>query len=319
MRQSDVKGYPGVKFQAMNTQIAAIGKTETQLAYWQRPIVQQFASLEQSASRFLADSELTRLNDHPIGQPFKATIPFFRLLQYAWELAVLTDFRFQPFVGSALRDIGYDRSFELLSRHITHTEPVRMNHLPVIDSGMLEFNEQNWTIRKHSPLALDLGGIGKGWAVDQAASLMRDTFQIQSGLVDAGGDIQTWSDHDPWCIGIQHPEDENEEILQIWVNNAGIATSNVLFRSWERDGYRYHHIIDGHSFKSAQSDIIQATVIAPTTAEADAAAKVLCMLPSHQVYDWMMAHFPKLAYIFVKKSGELVMNRQLGLYVERVV
>lgn len=108
-------------------------------------------------------------------------------------------------------------------------------------------------------------------------------------------------------------------MIQLWVKTAGIATSNVLFRRWERKGQHYHHIIDGHSLTCARSDIVQATVVAPTTAEADAAAKVICTLASHQVQEWMMSHLPNLAYIIVKNTGELKMSQQLGLYVEKVV
>lgn len=277
--------YLGVEFQAMNTQIAAIGRTYTPLTYWQRAIIQQFVSLEKSASRFLKDSELSQLNCQPLGTPLKVTLSFFHLLRYAWKLAIQTNFKFQPFVGSALQQNGYDRSFELLNRplrasseHVILYEdiPRAPDDLPTVPNDLsiaannpsaLEFDEESRTVRKNCSLDLDLGGVGKGWTVDRAVSIMRDTFHLTAGMVDAGGDLQVWSDGAPWCIGIQDPENEEKEVLQLWVKNAGIATSNMLFRRWEREGQHYHHIIDGHSLTCAHSDIVQVTVVAPTIAD----------------------------------------------------
>lgn len=217
-----VKGiYSGVEFQAMNTRIAAIGKTDTPLAYWQRTIIQQFVSLEKYASRFQKDSELTQLNRQPLGTPLKVTMPFFLLLRYAWSLAIRTNYKFQPFVGTALRQSGYDRSFELLDRVVhASSEHIHCGVIPPVsdvlpiaanDPYALEFHEESRTIRKNCPLDLDLGGVGKGWTVDRAASIMRDTFHISAGMVDAGGDLQVWSDGAPWCIGIQDPENEERK------------------------------------------------------------------------------------------------------------
>lgn len=310
--------YPGVEFRAMNSLIAAIGKTDTPLPYWQRPVVQWFAEMEKKASRFLPDSDLSRLNRTPAGQPMAMSQSVFRLLRNAWDYAARTDYMFQPFFGGNLQKLGYDRSFELLHTSLPSSEHPGII-MPVAASDALTFNEDGFMVTRHLTSQLDLGGIGKGWSTDRAASLMRREFGVSAGMVDAGGDLYVWSDEDPWCIGIQNPYNEEEELLQLWVMEAGIATSNVLHRRWMQGERIRHHILDGRTGLPAESDVVQATVLASETSEAEVASKVICMLGSEAAPAWMAAHFPQFGYVFVKNSGEMTLNRKLYDYAVKVV
>ncbi len=310
--------YPGVEFRAMNTQMCAVGRTETPLAYWQRPVIQWFNEIERKASRFLPDSELSRLNQALPGQYMEVSPSLYSLLQKAWEYAVKTGYRFQPFIAESLRRLGYDRSFE----HLQDTQlPVEglAAFYPVTDPDALAFSEAGWKVARHTDAELDLGGIGKGWTVDRASAMMRREFAISEGMVDGGGDLFVWSDAEPWYIGIQHPQEEQEELLQLWVREAAIATSNVLHRSWLQGGVPRHHILDGRTGLPAQSDVVQATVLGTETGEAEIASKILCMLESDQIPDWMETHFPRLGYVVVKRDGEMLLNRKLYDYAEKVV
>jgi thiamine biosynthesis lipoprotein len=186
------------------------------------------------------------------------------------------------------------------------------------DANALEFDERASAIVKRTSALLDLGGIGKGWAADRAAFLMRRTFSISAGMIDAGGDIRVWSDGDPWCIGVQNPFDEEEEIVHLWVQDAAVATSNVLHRRWSNGGRLRHHILDGRTGLPTETDIVQATVLGTATSEAEVAAKAICMLGSEQAAVWMADRFPRLGFLFVNHSGELFMNAKLQDYTVRI-
>ncbi|MEB3102193.1 FAD:protein FMN transferase [Ferviditalea candida] len=323
MKQS-AKGerYPGIEFRAMNSLMAVIGRTDTPLPYWQRPVIRWFEEVEQKASRFRPDSDLSRLNRWAPGEPCQVSPTLYRLLRKAWQLAVDTDYLFQPFVGSALKRLGYDRSFEEVlgagSSPGANFVGEGSFH-PIMEEDALQFDETAFTVTRRSEAELDLGGVGKGWSADGAASFMRREFGITSGLVDAGGDLRVWSDEDPWCIGIEHPEDEETEILQLWINDAGVATSNVLHRRWKQGGLIRHHILDGRTGLPAQSDVIQATVLAPRTCEAEVAAKIICMLGADEAVSWMETHFPHHGYVMVKTTGDMIMNQKLYDYAIKVV
>jgi FAD:protein FMN transferase len=313
---------PGIEFRAMNTLMAVIARTDSPHTYWQRPIIRMFAEVERTASRFIRDSELSRLNRTAPNQPVLVSSTLFQLLKTAWRYAVKTDYLFQPLIGSYIKHVGYDRSFELLehsspSLACAETEPYIVNE-SIRKPNALEFDSSNRTVTRHTDFELDLGGIGKGWSADRAVRLLRGGFETPSGLVDAGGDIFVWSDGDPWCIGIQHPEDEEAEVMQLWIKEAGIATSNVLHRRWSQNGQLRHHILDGRTGKPAQSDVVQATVLTHTASEAEVVAKILCMLGSRNAFSWVDKYFPQAAFVLITDSGNII-ERSLSDYAIKVV
>ncbi|MEX2459728.1 MAG: FAD:protein FMN transferase [Paenibacillaceae bacterium] len=310
----------------MNTAITAIGYSDEPLPYWQRPVTGLFADVERTASRFLVNSGLSRLNRALRDQPVSVPPLLMELLQRAWEMAGATDYLFQPFIGTLMKRLGYDCSFEQLDKELawigsTDAEiyPNSEKHRMVTDAAALSFDRPSYTVTRRITEELDLGGIGKGWTVGRAAALMRDQFHVTSGLVDAGGDIAVWSDEEPWCIGIQDPEDEEKEVLQLWVKEAGIATSNVLHRRWKQSGREFHHIVDVRTGLPAESDVIQATVLAPKTDEAEVTAKILCMLGSEDGASWIASRFPQHGYIMMKTNGEMMLNRKVKDYALKVV
>lgn len=128
-----------------------------------------------------------------------------------------------------------------------------------------------------------------------------------------------WSNRQPWFIGVQDPWDEQAEIVQLWLHHAGIATSNVLHRRWKQGDKSNHHILHGHTGEPAESDVVQATVLAPSATEAEVVAKVLCMLGSEKGAAWINDYDPHLGYMIVKQTGEITLNRAVYQYAVKVV
>ncbi|MBD3676579.1 MAG: FAD:protein FMN transferase [Planctomycetaceae bacterium] len=129
-------------------------------------------------------------------------------------------------------------------------------------------------------MRLDLGGIAKGYAADEAMRVLRE-HGIESALIDASGDLLL-SDPPPgessWTIGIaalKSPEGEPTEYLK--VANLAVATSGDAYRYVEIDGTRYSHIVDPQTGKglTTQSSV---TVVAPTATLADAWASAVSVL-----------------------------------------
>ena len=95
---------------------------------------------------------------------------------------------------------------------------------------------------------IDLGGIGKGHAVDQGIRILQSRG-IAHALVTAGGDSRIIGDRfgKPWVVGIRHPDRKDEVIARIPLEDAAISTSGDYERYFDEDGVRYHHIIDPHT------------------------------------------------------------------------
>jgi thiamine biosynthesis lipoprotein len=163
---------------------------------------------------------------------------------------------------------------------------------------------------------LDLSGIAKGWAADQAA---RRLALLGPSLVDAGGDIAVCGPRlsgEPWPVAIPDPFNPTENIDLLLLEQGGVATSGRDRRRWLKDGWWRHHIIDPRTGLPAQTEVLTATVLAPNAQTAEMAAKTALILGSWQGIAWLDAR-PELAGLLVLEDGERVHSRQWMNYIWR--
>ncbi len=131
------------------------------------------------------------------------------------------------------------------------------------DSRLISFS--------HPGTRIDLGGIGKGFAVDKAVDALK-RHEITSALVNLGGDIYALGhppDADAWKIGIQHPRDRDTLLGYLELKDKGVATSRDYGRFVTINGKRYSHILDPRTGMPVEK-VVSVTVIADTAMEADA-------------------------------------------------
>jgi len=131
-------------------------------------------------------------------------------------------------------------------------------------------------LRRSPGTSLDLGGIAKGFAVDQAARVLRE-HGIHRGLVNVGGDLAALGDGPggrPWRIGIRDPRDPGGILESMEVVDGAVATSGDYLRFFTHGGKRYHHILDPRTGAPAEAGLRTVTVLADDVATADAAATV---------------------------------------------
>ncbi|MDO4587230.1 MAG: FAD:protein FMN transferase [Planctomycetia bacterium] len=143
----------------------------------------------------------------------------------------------------------------------------------------------NWTISDNQVRILkkgvrfDLGGIAKGFALDEALKVLED-LGINSVLVDAGGDVRVGNsppDKEGWTIGIASLDDDAKPAFYISLKNAAVATSGDTFQFFEIDSVRYSHIIDPRSGEPLTGHSV-ISVIAPNAITADALASAMNVL-----------------------------------------
>jgi len=121
--------------------------------------------------------------------------------------------------------------------------------------------------------SIDLGGIAKGYAGDEAIRLYKE-YGITSAYINLGGNVVVLGkkpDGSPWRIGIQNPRSSNGKYIGIVeVADKTVVTSGDYERFFEKDGVRYHHIIDPKTGYPSNSDLISSTIIADLSVDADA-------------------------------------------------
>jgi thiamine biosynthesis lipoprotein len=103
------------------------------------------------------------------------------------------------------------------------------------------------------------------------------------------------------------------EILRL--SKGGVATSGRDYHHWVRNGRPMHHIIDPRTGLPATTDVVAATVVAPTVVEAEVGAKVAFILGSEAGLAWLEAH-PPYAALLVTEDGQVLRSRRLQVMLE---
>lgn len=219
-------------------------------------VEEEFERLEAMLSRFRTDSELSQLNRE---SRILAPPDLERVLELALEARERTGGRFDPTVLDALSQAGYDRSFEQIA-----PEADGNGSGGARCGGGVTIDHETGSIELEPGFHLDLGGIGKGYAVDRAIEILGVAGPC---LVNAGGDLAVRGE-EPWPVGI-----EDGPTLEL--SRGAIATSGRDRRHWRRDGEERHHLIDPATSRPAETDLLRVTVVASAAVEADVLAKTL--------------------------------------------
>ena len=254
-------------FRAMNTDVAVIvpGGDEPSVT---DAVARIFADAERRFSRFRDDSELTQLNR--AREPMVVSAELFDALVAARGYVELTGGIFDPAIGGALVALGYDRSFApgVLDRD---TEVAVPRSGRFIDLGLDAARRE---VTRPLELRIDLGGMIKGRTVDEAGALLP-----RNGAIDAGGDaVLRGGPPDGWPVRIEDPRDPMRTIATLRVRDAAVATSTANRRHWRVARSVRHHLVDPRTQRSAETDLLQVTVVAPTAELADVLAKTVFVL-----------------------------------------
>lgn len=275
-----------IDFAAMGCALAAITDSDSPAAISALSSVPDwFEEWECILSRFRDDSELSALNRFA-GYWFTPSDVLWEVLNAALSGAAFSADLVTPTVLPQLLAVGYDRPFKHLGTEAsTTTTAVSVLELPAPAPAPswrdIEIDIVSRAIRLPAGMALDLGGVAKGWAADQAACRMAE-MNIGSVMIDAGGDIAlrgVRADGAPWPVGVADPRapasPEPMRLDVLMLNNCGVATSGTDYRRWQHNGMARHHIIDPLTGLPAETDVLSATVVADNAALAEIAAKTV--------------------------------------------
>ena len=172
--------------------------------------------------------------------------------------------------------------------------------------SLLDVRIDGRTITSHNTaVQLDFGGIGKGFAVDEAIDILRRNGVV-SAIVNAGGDLRVLNGDgdDPYRIGIRHPARRDQVLGGILaMDGEAVFTSGNSARYREDAGERWPHIIDPRDGRPV-SDVASVTVIADQGALADAAATSL-MVAGLDEWPDVAAAMGLTRVLVVDESGRL--------------
>lgn len=307
------------RFRAMGSQIDLwlehAEASEAQAALRQAQAL--FDAAERRMTRFDPESELSQLNQRA-GQRVQVSRLLWRVIGRAVQLAQETGGLFDPTVGSAVLASGYVTSFDESQRwngagRMAEPQPLLGQWRSV------ELDPASHAVRLPRGVRLDLGGIGKGFTAQQAVDYLSLWGPC---LVDAGGDVTAGdglAGQPGWPVGIARPSQNgsDQSELEVWLNNATLATSGTDYRWWLHDGRRRHHLIDPRTGDSASTDVVTATVLAADASAAEAWATATLVGGSRQALD--RAAERQMPVVLVVESGQVHISLAMQRFVVRPV
>jgi thiamine biosynthesis lipoprotein len=214
-------------------------------------------------SRFSGESELSRLNRDPRCPSTRVGPTLAAALDAASGVAARTD-------GAV--DVG------LLDARLAAESLLEGPGSRTRGSWWLERGDRGGTVLRDGNVRLDLDGIAKGWIADRALRLLAS---YPAALVDADGDIAVRDSIGlDWNVGIDDPHADQRDLATLLLEPLvgrgtwGMATSGTSRHGWRVGETTRHHIIDPATGAPAITDVIQATVLARSAAEAEGLAKL---------------------------------------------
>jgi thiamine biosynthesis lipoprotein len=206
--------------------------------------------LERLLSTWIPESELSQVNAEAGRRPMTVSRETMDLVVRSMEITRLTEGGFNIAVGPAVE------AWSVTDRqHIPSDEELqRLKSLVDVTRIQVDVGAQTIFL-PHKGMKIDVGGIGKGYAADRAAEEMKKAG-AQGGVVALSGDIKTFGappDAAGFPVGIKHPRKEGAVIAIIDLQDEAISTAGDYERFFERDGVRYHHILDPQTLQPARS------------------------------------------------------------------
>jgi len=250
-------------------------------------------------SRFLSDSELSRLNAE---KSLIVSDTFFDVILEAERLFTLTKGVFNPLVQ--IGRFGYNKNFEDLTDETIPTHEETYD----IDFSETTIDRQTRRITLLPGQRLDFGGFLKGYLATRLAREIKDHPSVNGVIVNIGGDIHTRgvdAAGNIFTFSIYNPVTQTNG-PSVPLKDTSLATSGTYKRSWRWLNKRIHHILDPSGTHNPDTDIVSASAIHPEGGVAEALTKVLLSVGPEKARE-ILADTP-FSYIVISKDGNTASN-----------
>ena len=227
---------------------------------------EEIVRLEGLLSRTRPDSDVARINAAGTA-PVTVSADTAAVIELSLAYADLTDGAFDIAVGSIMDAWGFGSSGE--NYRVPTAEELEAL-LPLADSSLVRLDGNTVTLGQ-AGMVLDLGGVGKGYAAQAAAELLRGRG-VESALLYLGGNvvcIGSKPDGSAWNVAVQDPRDVSRGVGVLALRDLCAVTTGGYQRYFEADGKTYHHVIDPETGYPADAGVLSATIVCGDSAVAD--------------------------------------------------
>lgn len=278
----DVEMRLACRAMASRFELVLFGKDEARLRAAGEEALAEIQRLDARLSRFQPTSDISRINREAFAGPVRAEARLFSLLVECRRIWSETGGAFDITVGPLMQAWGFVHNTGRLPDEATLAKARSASGMHLVD-----LDESERTIRfAHPDLSIDLGAIGKGYAVDEAMQLLRDAG-VENAFLHGGTStiygLGTAPGGEPWHVAIPaagtvHGGDENVEAV-IPLQDEALSVSAVWGKAFEADGHVFGHVIDPRSGRPVRGATMAAVTSTSATA-ADALSTSLLVLGS---------------------------------------
>ena len=255
-------------------------------------------------SPFKRGSQLSVINDHASIKPLKISSELFNLIQKSISISKLSNGAFDITFSSVGQFYDYRKKISPTKKEIAKS-------LKKINYKNIKLNKNNQTIFfTQAGTRIDLGGIAKGHAVDNAIKILQQ-YGITQAMVSAGGDTRIIGDKGgrPWYVGIRHPRDKSKSAVVLPLSQTAISTSGDYERYFIKDNVRHHHIIKPSTGDSAR-ELRSVSIIGSDSTTVDALSTTVFILGLNKGMK-LISSLPNKEAIVIDNNG--LMHYSTGL------
>ena len=261
-------------------------------------VIAEMRRTDELMSTYKPESQLSQVNAHAHERPVQVDADIIEVVERGLAMSKLSGGAFDITYAS----VGYLYDYRA---HQRPTDEQIAAALPAVDYRQVQVDRDARTIRfLRKGVRIDLGGIAKGYAVDQSVGRLR-ALGIQHAMVNAGGDTRLLGDRrgKPWIVGIRDPRNEGRVVTRLPLADEALSTSGDYERYFEEGGVRYHHILVPGTGRSARG-VRSATVLGADATLTDALSTTVFVLGVERGMQ-LIARLPGVEAVVVDDEGRI--------------
>lgn len=233
--------------------------------------------IEDSLSAYIDSSEISMINQNAGIGPVEVSDETYDIVKKSLKYSDLSDGFFDISIGPLIKlwDINGEHPV------VPEDEDVK-SLLPLVSFKDVELDDDARTVfLKEEGMSIDLGGIAKGYAADEAQRVLRKN-NIKSAILNLGGNVYVLGakpDSSKFKLGVQDPFSNRGEYFGILsLEDGSLVTSGIYERFFEKEGRRYHHILNPFDGYPMNNEIASVTIVSDKSIDGDAlSTSVFCM------------------------------------------
>jgi len=272
--------------------IVAYGEDRVRLESAVAQGLEEARRLDEMLSNYKPDSEWSQMNRQAADRAVPVSAELFRLLSACLEYSRQSEGTFDISVGPLMKLWGFYKG----TGHLPHRAEVRgAMSLVGYRNVVLEVSNHRVRFAKRG-VELDPGGIGKGYAADRIAQILKDDL-VQHALISGGGSsiyaIGAPPNEQGWKVDIKNPREPSKPVASVLLKDESMSTSGSYEQFFRAEGHLFSHIMDPRTGYPAQG-MLSVSVITPQTIDSEAWAKPYYILGPH----WTAQHKQKDYRVF---------------------